>query len=110
MGVAYCYSQCVGGIVGFWYLVETKNIFNHLLYLLFFCPAVAYNTLFYLKRRIFKNRNIVIFSRQNKYSSRLAYIYDGFGVVIIEKFFHRHFVRLIFFDNIGEVIVYHLES
>ena len=53
--------------------------------LLDFRPAVADNTLFNLKRRVFENRNILLLGGEDDYSPCLSYIYGGFLVCVMVR-------------------------
>ena len=87
MAVADCHCESVGGVVGFRDFFKVQHYSCHFLNLFFLRPAVADNTLFNLKRRVFENRNILLLGGEDDYSPCLSYIYGGFLVCVEKQFF-----------------------
>ena len=81
MTVTYGKSQRVGGIVGLRYLFKLQYTPCHIHNLLFFRLSVPYDSLLYLQRRIFKNRDAVSYGGKHYYSARLSHVYGGFLII-----------------------------
>ena len=98
-------SESISGVIGLGDEVEVEMLFDHFLNLFFLGVAIAGESLFDLVRVVLENRKIMLASDKKNNAKSLGDRNAGCNVLDKEKFFYRHDVGLVLFDDFVDGIV-----
>lgn len=98
-------GEGVGGVVGFWDLVEVEVEADHFLDLGFVGLAIAADGLLNLVRAVFENWHVILFRDEKADAAGFGDGDAGGDVLFEEEFFDRHDVGAILVDDFVEGVV-----